>query len=167
MCSGSSGNRNWTAARINNNPRKTCNSRRAGKSACSAATPIAANRRDNTAKHLRTSCRPALAARFAFAQRVHSCAQPRFAKHLWAAAEDPHCADGPGRTVSSRHVPRRDGYSISPCKGKAVRGFVRVLPRIMSSRADLGFCMIRAGICDTTHTEKRARDRAQIRDEKD
>src|SRR5712692_11364388 len=96
------------AEHISNSPRKTCNSRRPDKSAYSAATPAAGNRRDNTAKHLPAEPRVvALAAQLAAIRRPRHPAEPERAPDL------------PEQALVSRHVPRRDGYSTSTCKGKA------------------------------------------------
>src|SRR5216684_1379092 len=96
------------AEHISNSPRKTCNSRKPDKSAYSATTPAAGNRRDNTAKHL-----PAEQRVFALAAQLAAARPPRH------PAEPERAPGWPEQALASRHVPRRDGYSTSTCRGKA------------------------------------------------
>src|SRR5712692_5023570 len=80
----------------NNSPSRTCNSRTRNRSICSAATPTAASRRDNTAKDLQNEQRDS--DRLAKAQRIEVRPVP--------------ARIGPGLAPASLRVPRLDGYSI-------------------------------------------------------
>jgi hypothetical protein len=114
--SGSRGNQPGTAQLISNSPRRTCNIRRPGKSTCSAVTRAAASKPDNTGKRLRA---------------VHSRSHPGL---LRPSRVSPGWAQlvqrkyhlplvGREQPLLSRRVPRPDGYSTSPSKGKAADGF--------------------------------------------
>ncbi len=81
-----------TPQAVNNNPNRTCNSRKPDKSTCSVAAQAPASRRDSTARSL-----PA-------AGRISRFPQPVLP---------------PGQGPALRYVPRRDGYSTTPCRGKA------------------------------------------------
>ena len=113
--SGSRGNQPGTAQLISNSPRRTCNIRRPGKSTCSAVTRAAASKPDNTGRRLR-----------AVHPRSHpGLLRPSRVSPGWAQlVQRKHHLPPVGREqpLLSRRVPRPDGYSTSPSKGKAADG---------------------------------------------
>jgi hypothetical protein len=127
--SGSRGNRFETAQLISNSPRRTCNIRRPGKSTCNAGTRAAASKPDNTAKRLR-----ALRPRSHPGSLRSSSSGPGRAQLVQREHHQPPVGpfDSQGKqeeALLSRHVPRPDGYSTSPSRGKAGDPLGQARPR--------------------------------------
>jgi hypothetical protein len=117
--SGSRGNQPGTAQLISNSPRRTCNIRRPGKSTCSAVTRAAASKPDNTGRRLRAvhpRSHPGLLRRSRVSPGWAQLVQRKY--HLPLVGRE--------QPLLSRRVPRPDGYSTSPSKGKAADGLAGV-----------------------------------------